>query len=300
LAVVVAKCLFIDIPEQVEGADTNVGAMQTTLQETPEVLNRVGVDIAVHILHGVVDDGVLILVFKPVVRLQFISEDRGSGFDVLADLLLQFRLAAVINDHCPHIPVTFNHAEDYGLILSTRASDDALPFRLVHVSGLAADESFINLDLATEFIESALLHRKTNAMEHKPRGFLSDSKTSMNFIATDTILATDDQPRGGKPLLKRNRRIFKDSASLQRESRACVFRIALPDAILSEVTDVVRPALRALHDAISPPQRNHKLAAMLEVRKPDNRISEGVWRFHVLSMRWISWNVKYVIANENS
>src|ERR1035441_2527015 len=56
LAVVVAKCLFIDIAEQVERLNADVRAMQATLQETPEVFHRVGVDLAVHVLHGVVDE----------------------------------------------------------------------------------------------------------------------------------------------------------------------------------------------------------------------------------------------------
>jgi hypothetical protein len=36
---------------------------------------------------------------------------------------------------------------------------------------------------------------------------------------------------------------------------------------------------------------------MFEVREPDYRVSESVWRFHVSSMPEIPWNVKYVIAN---
>jgi hypothetical protein len=35
---------------------------------------------------------------------------------------------------------------------------------------------------------------------------------------------------------------------------------------------------------------------MLEVREPQNRVSESVWRFHVSSMHSILRNVKYVIA----
>ena len=75
-----------------ERLHADVRAVQAAFQEAPEVLHRVGVDVAVHVLDGMVDDGVLVIVFKPIIGLQFVSENCGSGFDVLADMLLQFRL----------------------------------------------------------------------------------------------------------------------------------------------------------------------------------------------------------------
>ncbi len=45
-AVVVAECLFIQIAKQVEWFDTDVSAVQPTLQQRPEVLHCVGVDVS--------------------------------------------------------------------------------------------------------------------------------------------------------------------------------------------------------------------------------------------------------------
>ena len=296
LTVVVSKRLFVNVPKQVEWLHADVRAVQAALQETPEVLHRVGMDVAVHILHSVIDDGVLIIVFKSVVGLQFVGEYRSPGFDVLPDLFLQFRLAAVINDHRPHIAVAFDHSKYHRLVLPACASNNALTFRLVHVPRLAADEGLINLDFATKFVEPTFLHRQTNAMKHKPRSFLSDPKTPMDFIAADTVFATDNQPCSSKPLLKRDRRIFKDSSSLQRERGPQVSGIAFPYALFGEPRYLLGAALRALHDTIGPSQFHHELSAVIEVREPDDRVSEGVRRFHVSSMRPTSWNVKYIIA----
>ena len=296
LAVVVAKCLFIDIAEQVERLNADVRAMQATLQETPEVFHRVGVDLAVHVLHGVVDDGVLIVVFKSVIGLQFIGEDRGPGFNMFTHLFLQFRFASVVYNHRTHVSVALHHAKHHGLVLAARAGNDALAFRLVHVSGFAADEGLINLDLSAELIESALLHGETNAMEHKPRGLLGNTESAMDLITADTVFATNNQPCGSEPFFKWDRRVFEDRPSLQREGRTFVFRVALPDAIFGEVGNVARPALRALHDAISPPQRSHKLAAVFEIGEPEDRVSKGIWGFHASSMRPITWKVKYIIT----
>ena len=46
LPVVVAEALLIQIPEQVEGLHGNVGSIQPALEQRPEVLQAVGVDIA--------------------------------------------------------------------------------------------------------------------------------------------------------------------------------------------------------------------------------------------------------------
>ena len=78
LAIVVAKRLFIDVAEQVEGFDAHVGAIQTALEETPEVLHTVGVDISTDILFGVVDDLVYILFFQSPIGHQFVGEDVGT------------------------------------------------------------------------------------------------------------------------------------------------------------------------------------------------------------------------------
>ena len=74
--IVVAERLLIDVFAQVERLDANVGSVQSALEETPEVLHRVGVDVAVSVFDGVVDDGVLIVTFQTIVGFQFIAEDR--------------------------------------------------------------------------------------------------------------------------------------------------------------------------------------------------------------------------------
>ena len=72
--------------------------------------------------------------------------------------------------------------------------------------------------------------------------------------------------------------------------------VTLPHALFGDPENFLRSATRALHNAIRPAQRDHKIAAMFEVREPDCRVSESVWRFHVSSMPGIAWNVKYVIT----
>jgi hypothetical protein len=61
LAVVIAKCLFIEVAEQVEGLNADVGAVQAALQETPEVFHAVRVNISANVFLSVIDNVVRVL-----------------------------------------------------------------------------------------------------------------------------------------------------------------------------------------------------------------------------------------------
>jgi hypothetical protein len=96
LAIVEPECLFVDIAKQVEGFHADVGSVQAALQETPEILHTIGVNVAVHILDRVIDNGVLVVGFQPIVGFQFVAEDRRARFDALTDQRLKvFFLARV-------------------------------------------------------------------------------------------------------------------------------------------------------------------------------------------------------------
>src|SRR5262245_5061890 len=83
---VVAERLFVQIAEQVEGLDGNVRALDRPLEQGPEVLQPVGVDLPAHVGFRVVNHAVGILGGQPVVGLEGIGVDGGPGLDVLLDL----------------------------------------------------------------------------------------------------------------------------------------------------------------------------------------------------------------------
>src|ERR1017187_7200245 len=88
LAGIVAECLFIKIPEKVKRLHADIGAMDTALQQRPEVLQTVGMDFTAHVLYRVVDHFVLKFV-KPFIRFQGIGKDRGPGENMIPNLGLQ-------------------------------------------------------------------------------------------------------------------------------------------------------------------------------------------------------------------
>jgi hypothetical protein len=133
-------------------------------------------------------------------------------------------------------------------------------------------------------------------MKHEPCSLLSDSKTTMNLVAADTILTADNQPRSSEPLFKSNWRVFKDGPGLKGKGRALVFCVALPNPLFGKIGHLLRFAARALHNAIAPPELDHELPAMLELREPDDCVPESAWRFHEPNMPESRWNVKYISA----
>jgi hypothetical protein len=50
------KGLFIEIPEQMKWLQAHIGALNSALQQAPEVLNAVGVDVPFEIGFSVVND----------------------------------------------------------------------------------------------------------------------------------------------------------------------------------------------------------------------------------------------------
>ena len=73
-------------------------------------------------------------------------------------------------------------------------------------------------------------------------------------------------------------------------------RVALPHSRFRKPRQFFRSAVGASNLAVRPTQLDHELTAVLEVREPDDRVSESVWRFHESSMQPILRNVKYVSA----
>src|ERR1022692_3831964 len=153
LPIVVAESLFVYVAEQMKRLDRNVGSADATFQAGPKILDAVGVDVAVHVSFGMVDDLVIVLGQGVIVGRGFIGVYGRSGFDIFFDILGE-RLALGFADHfCGHFAVALKQPLNGGLANGT-ASLPAHDFRfpaLVHVPGLAADEGFVHFNLTAKF-----------------------------------------------------------------------------------------------------------------------------------------------------
>src|SRR5687767_6186057 len=105
------------------------------------------------------------------------------------------------------------------------------------------------------------MQREAQPVRHEPRGLLGDANGPSNLARTDAVLCVHQQPQSGQPLVKSERRIFKDSPGLERELRGRVFTVALPRPRFSQVDNTVGFALGTYDFAIRPSKVDKKLAA---------------------------------------
>jgi len=102
VAMIVAERLFIDVTEQVERLDADICSVNAALQKTPEVLQAVGVNVALHVGFGVVDYLMGVHIFQPVVGLQCIGEHCGAGRYIVCDNLLNI-LRGRVRESCARV-----------------------------------------------------------------------------------------------------------------------------------------------------------------------------------------------------
>ena len=295
-AVVIPEALFIQVPEQMERLNADVGPVESTLQQAPEVLHGVRVDVAIHILYGVIYDSVLVFRLQPIVGFQFVAEDRGASFNPFPDDGLQFFLRAAPDMAGYDFTAALHHTEGDFFILAPRASDLSGPLVFVHVPGLTSDEGFIYFDFPAQLIEGPILHRKPDAVKHEPCGLLGDAKPAMDFIAAHTVFAVDDEPCGREPLFQWQGGVLEDRPGFQGKRWLRVPHVAFPNARLGKPSNPLGAALGTFHDAIRPAQLHHELAAVLEIGEVQNRVSECDFAVHDSSLAQKLRYVKYIIA----
>ena len=136
----------------------------------------------------------------------------------------------------------------------------------MHVARLAADESFVRFDFAAELApEPLILHRKPNAMEHKPRRLLRHLNIPRNLVAGHAVLAVGQHPSCHKPLIKADGRVFHHGSDLDREFPLGVMAGASPSPAVLPVADILVAAVRALHNSIRPALRDKVSDAIIGV-----------------------------------
>ena len=267
----------------------HVGSLERAFEQTPEVFQPVGMNVAFHIGYGVVDHLVLKLI-KTLVGFQSISEDRGASKDVIAEFALQGFLFGVVYDLGAHpasaLSAAFQNAHHGSLVLAASASNAPCPYMAVHVARLAADESLVCLDLARQFIADLFLMGETNPVKHKPCGFLADSQAPVNLPGRDAVLGVGDEPHSGKPLIEADGRILENGSDLDGKLTARMMGSALPSEMLCEKTDTGAAASRALHYAVWPALFGQIFEAVLRAGKVyDGLLKSADLRvFHVFSM----------------
>jgi hypothetical protein len=221
-AIVEAKYLLINIEKQMEGFDADVCALESALEQAPEVFESVGVDLAVNVLLRMVDYLMCeILIVQSLIGHKRIGINRAVRLYVFANLTLKLIFAIGRQNNSANVSATLQHAERDNLIaLSALANFVPVALVAVHVASLAADESFVYfyfLPVSAEFDEIFVVHRKTNPLEHEPRRLLRNAEGTRYFVRANPVLAVGKHPDSNHPLIHAEGRILEDRAYLDRE-----------------------------------------------------------------------------------
>jgi hypothetical protein len=278
LPIVEPEGLLIQVAEEMERLYADVGSLDRALEERPEVLHAVGVDLPLDVLLGVVDDAVDVFGAEVGVGLEGVSEHLGARLDVLPHLGSHGLLPDVGDDlrldlAVPVLAVAFQEPHDGHLAHATSAGDLDRALALVHEPGLAADESLVHFDLARHLVERACLDRETDAVGHEPGGLLRDAEIAGDLVGADAVLAVHDEPQGGQPLFQGDRAVLENSPDLGRE--LLLAALALPQPPGREEGSLGRLAAGAGHGAIRPAQLDHESQAGVGIGEELDGIQQG-------------------------
>src|ERR1022692_710060 len=266
--------------------NANIRPIQSALQQAPEVFDALSMHATLDILFHVIDDVVSEVGSQSHVSHKLISHQFGTFRDSLANRFVGDGLVAVGRDFCPHLAATFQHPVDNSFrpVLLAYLHFDSTVF--VHVTGLAADEGFVNLNrcsgTADLCAEEFVLHSQTNPLQHEPSRFLAHLHIACDLVGTDTVFAVGQHPRRGKPLVQRNRTILVDRPDLDRELALGMVTATLPSAPLRvELAYFFRPTTGTNDLAILPAPYRNVINTVIRIREVDNRfLKASGLRFH--------------------
>jgi len=276
-AVVVAKGLLVKVSKQVKRLNANVGSTKTALQEAPEILKPVDVNLPASVAFSMIHEFMEVVATQPLVSAMRIGVNIGSGFDVLADQRLDVFAAGIGNgvqfDSASFLVMPFQKAQNSNLASSAATVNHTFSTISVHVASLPTDVGFVNFNsstFATHLDEGTVLHRKPNSVNHEPCGLLGDAQSAANLVGTDPVLAVSNHPKSGKPLVQANRRVFKDSSDFERELLLGVLLKALPKFGVLQILNLVRATFRAAHYSIWPANFAHQCLTVVKLAEVDD------------------------------
>lgn len=298
-AVVETEHLFVKVAIEMVRLNRNIRAMQLPLHQRPEVLNRVRMNLAAHVLDGMVNHFVLEMFVQSRVRLERIGVERSTRLDVFVNQRVHHVFAALVYDLSPYSSSTF-HKADYGCLVVFDDSSKSITAMLVHVPSLAADEGFIHFHFTSRSAHlgrvERILHCQPQALQHEPCRLLCNAKRAVNLHARHSVLTIAKHPERSHPLVESERGILENRPDLQRE--LLITATAEPQfPRLNEVV-AVRLATRTRHLAVGKAQLLRVLKTAVWIAEVNDGLLQSLGRFHGSNVRRLFACVKYIFAQQ--
>lgn len=276
--VVVAELKFSDVQRHVLLADLVEGADNAALDDRPEALNRVRVNCADDVFAlGVVDSGVRITVHAETMITDPLvgAEQANPVRDGFVDERFQ-RRGFDVRDHArDDIALTADSTSDDRPLAASGRTGQAVALVSMFVLGLAADESFINLDDATK-LRLGFDQRSADFVAHgMRRAVATEAHDALNLKGADSLLAGQHQMSDAIPVTQRLIGVLKDRARHVREAITVLCaHLALPVmAGRQRITFAVAAARTS--NALGPAPRDQIGNAGGFIRKHRLELSDG-------------------------
>lgn len=219
-AIVETKHLLVKVPIEMERLNRNIGAMQLAFYEAPKVLKAISVNAAIDVLHSMVNNLVPIFV-QSEIALVVIGVQRGASLYVRTDGWMHRECTPVFDDLSAYSSAPLHESHDGNFVFVNAASEAAFLDILVHVASFATNVSLIYFDLSASASELAavevILQSESQPLKHEPCRLLRDAERPVNLHTGNAVPAINQHPKCRHPLVKAQRRIFKDRAYLHRE-----------------------------------------------------------------------------------
>jgi len=242
-----------------------VAADDGTLQEAPDVLDPVGVNVAAHpfldrVVYGLMSG---VVVSDATVGAPVVSVDRFRLVgDVLLDPGVECPLVASMNNLEPDLALTFHRTNDGGFVGAASLADFLL---------LPTDPSFVNLNDTGELASVSVPHGFTDTVAEVPGRLVAHAERTLDLIGRHALLGFDHEVDGGKPLPERQLRVVEDRPRCNREAVAAVITIKLVPG--SDLRDGAGSASRAA-GAGRPAELFEVFAANILRMEPFNELDE--------------------------
>src|SRR6266568_231689 len=127
---------------------SNVGSTKATLQQRPEILYALYVNLSVNVLLKMVHELMIVFRFEVVVASELVSHNRRAALNEVAHGSMHGGILAISDHSGFDLSAALKCANDDRLAvpaLHSNAIAETAAFALVHVTSLAADVSLINL-----------------------------------------------------------------------------------------------------------------------------------------------------------
>ena len=206
---VVPESVFVQVGLEKLLANGMVHATDPTLNQRPEALNGVGMNVPDDVDLAAVVDAPVVVTTNPrnrVVGSKLIGVDGASRKDVLLNDATQGSGGCVGDGFGDYAPLTFDNSQDRSFLLVSPhgSSDSAL--------SPSTEESFIDFNRSVEVV-IIFLKKLTDFVAHSPSCFVGNASFSLNLFGRNTTPSRGHHENSVEPKSQRSSRFVKDGPS---------------------------------------------------------------------------------------